>query len=71
MTGLHGTTGRSLRLVRALIEGTALIAGAALGGRVGVGTVAFALLIGPGVQHAVYALGGLAPGDAPPATAPP
>jgi uncharacterized membrane protein YczE len=56
--------------VRALIEGTALIAGAVLGGRIGVGTVAFALLIGPGVQQAVYALGGLAPRDAPDAVPP-
>jgi uncharacterized membrane protein YczE len=58
MTGLHFRTGRSLRLIRGLIEGTALLAGFVLGGRVGVGTVAFALLIGPGVQAAVKALGG-------------
>jgi uncharacterized membrane protein YczE len=50
MTGLHERTGRSLRLVRTCIELTALVAGFALGGKVGVGTVAFALLIGPGVQ---------------------
>jgi uncharacterized membrane protein YczE len=50
MTGLHARTGRSLRLVRTCIELTALAAGFALGGRVGIGTVAFALLIGPGVQ---------------------
>jgi uncharacterized membrane protein YczE len=50
MTGLHRRTGRSLRLVRTCIELSALIAGFALGGTVGVGTVAFALLIGPGVQ---------------------
>jgi uncharacterized membrane protein YczE len=59
MTGLHFRTGRSLRLLRTLIEGTALVAGFALGGRVGVGTLAFALLVGPGVQTAVRALGGL------------
>jgi uncharacterized membrane protein YczE len=59
MTGLHFRTGRSLRLLRTLIEGTALVLGFALGGRVGVGTLAFALLIGPGVQAAVRALGGL------------
>jgi uncharacterized membrane protein YczE len=58
MTGLHFRTGRSLRLLRSLIEGGALVAGALLGGRVGVGTVAFALLVGPGVQAAVKALGG-------------
>ena len=52
MTGLHRRTGRSLRLVRTGIELSALIAGFALGGTVGIGTAAFALLIGPGVQAA-------------------
>jgi uncharacterized membrane protein YczE len=61
MTGLHFKTGRSLRLIRTSIEGTALIAGFLLGGRVGIGTLAFALGVGPGVQAAVHALGGLAP----------
>ena len=50
MTGLSRRTGRSLRLVRTLIEGTALAAGWTLGGTVGIGTVAFALGIGPAVQ---------------------
>ena len=59
MTGLHFRTGRSLRLIRTSIEGSALLIGFALGGRVGIGTVAFALLVGPGVQAAVRALGGL------------
>jgi uncharacterized membrane protein YczE len=59
MTGLHFRTGRSLRLLRTGIEGSALVIGSALGGRVGLGTVAFALLIGPGVQVAVRTLGGL------------
>ncbi len=54
MTGLHARTGRSLRLVRTVIEVSALAGGFALGGTVGVGTVAFALLIGPGVQAAFY-----------------
>jgi uncharacterized protein len=61
MTGLHFRTGLSLRLVRTLIEGSALVVGWLLGGRVGVGTVAFALLVGPAVQTAVRALGGLQP----------
>jgi uncharacterized membrane protein YczE len=61
MTGLHFRTGRSLRLIRTLIEGSALVAGAVLGGRVGVGTVVFALLVGPAVQAAVRGLGGLQP----------
>jgi uncharacterized membrane protein YczE len=58
MTGLHRRTGRSLRLVRGTIEVTAVVVGFALGGTVGVGTVAFALLIGPAVQAGVHALGG-------------
>jgi uncharacterized membrane protein YczE len=58
MTGIHFRTGRSLRLVRTVIEGGALVAGAVLGGRVGLGTVAFALLVGPAVQAAVKAGGG-------------
>ena len=58
MTGLHRRTGRSLRLVRTLIEGTALVGGFLLGGKVGIGTVAFAVLIGPGVQAAVRLLHG-------------
>jgi uncharacterized membrane protein YczE len=58
MTGLHRRTGLSLRLVRACIELSAVAVGFLLGGTVGIGTVAFALLIGPAVQAAVYALGG-------------
>ena len=58
MTGLHRRTGASLRLVRGCIEVTAVALGFALGGTVGVGTVAFALLIGPLVQLFVHRLGG-------------
>ncbi|GAA2774899.1 hypothetical protein [Kitasatospora cinereorecta] len=50
MTGLHRRTGRSIRLIRTLIELTVLTAGVVLGGTVGVGTVAYALAIGPLVQ---------------------
>ena len=56
MTGLHARTGRSLRLVRTMIELSALAAGFLLGGKIGVGTVAFALLIGPGVHAVFYAV---------------
>ncbi|WP_434740983.1 YczE/YyaS/YitT family protein [Micromonospora sp. SH-82] len=42
--------GRSLRLVRTVIEGTALAVGWLLGGTVGLGTVAYALAIGPLAQ---------------------
>jgi uncharacterized membrane protein YczE len=59
MTGLHARTGRSLRLVRAGLEVSVTVAGAALGGTVGVGTLAFALLIGPCVQLFVGLAGGL------------
>ena len=59
MTGLHARTGRSLRLVRTAIEVGVTVAGAALGGTVGVGTLAFALLIGPAVQLFVGWAGGL------------
>jgi uncharacterized membrane protein YczE len=58
MTGLRRRTGLSLRVVRAGIEISAVVVGYLLGGTVGVGTVAFAVLIGPGVQAAVFALGG-------------
>jgi uncharacterized membrane protein YczE len=39
--------GVSLRLVRTSVEVTVLIAGWLLGGTVGIGTLAYALLIGP------------------------
>jgi uncharacterized membrane protein YczE len=47
MTGLVRRTGRSVRLVRTSIELAVLVAGAALGGTVGVGTVVYAISIGP------------------------
>ncbi|MDP5226599.1 MULTISPECIES: hypothetical protein [Arthrobacter] len=50
MTGLSRRTGWSLRLCRTLIEVTVAAIGWALGGVLGVGTVAYALCIGPLVQ---------------------
>ena len=50
MTGLARRTGRSLRLTRTSIEVSVLVGGWALGGTVGIGTVAFALAIGPLAQ---------------------
>ncbi|WP_419993350.1 YczE/YyaS/YitT family protein [Streptomyces boninensis] len=50
MTGLHRRTGRSIRLVRTLIEVAVLAAGFVLGGTVGVGTVLYAVSIGPLAQ---------------------
>jgi len=46
MTGL-AARGRSLRAVRTAIELMVLLAGAALGGTVGIGTLVYALSIGP------------------------
>lgn len=50
MTGLARRTGWSLRLVRTGLEVTVLAIGWALGGAVGIGTLAYALAIGPLVQ---------------------
>lgn len=50
MTGLARRTGRSIRLCRTMIEVTVLGIGWLLGGAVGVGTVVYALAIGPLVQ---------------------
>lgn len=47
MTGLVHRTGRSVRLVRTAVELTVLATGWSLGGTVGVGTVLYALGIGP------------------------
>ncbi|HEX8646294.1 MAG TPA: hypothetical protein VF715_05295 [Thermoleophilaceae bacterium] len=56
MLGLHRRTGRSVRLVRTAIESSAVALGFVLGGTVGLGTLAFALGIGPGVQAALGVL---------------
>ena len=47
MTGLVRRTGRSIRLVRTSLEVTVLVVGFLLGGAVGLGTVVYALAIGP------------------------
>ena len=46
MTGI-ARRGPSIRAARTFIEGSALVIGWLLGGTVGVGTIAFTLLIGP------------------------
>jgi uncharacterized membrane protein YczE len=53
MTGLHKRFGMPIWLVRTAIEGMVLLLGWLLGGSVGLGTVAFALLIGPMVSIAL------------------
>lgn len=50
MTGLHRLTGRSIRLVRTAIEVAVVVTGFLLGGSLGVGTVLYALAIGPLAQ---------------------
>jgi uncharacterized membrane protein YczE len=50
MTGLHRRTGWPIWVVRTGIEVTVLTIGFVLGGQLGVGTLAFALLIGPMVN---------------------
>ncbi len=50
MTGLVRRTGRSIRLVRTVLELSVLAMGWLLGGLVGIGTVLYALAIGPLVQ---------------------
>jgi uncharacterized membrane protein YczE len=47
MTGIHRRTGWPIWVGRSLVELTVLSIGWVLGGNVGLGTVAFALLIGP------------------------
>ena len=50
MTGLARRTGLSLRLVRTALEVAVVVIGLLLGGVLGVGTVAYALAIGPLTQ---------------------
>jgi len=51
MTGLHARTGAPIWLVRGGIEVSVLVIGWLLGGQVGLGTLAEALLIGPLVHR--------------------
>lgn len=50
MTGLHRRTGLSIRLVRTALEVAVVVIGLVLGGAIGIGTVVFALAIGPLTQ---------------------
>ena len=52
MLAIHRTTGVSLRLARGAIEVIVVLIGWLLGGPLGLGTIIFALLIGPSVQWA-------------------
>ncbi len=51
MTGIHLRTGWPISAVRLGIESVVLVLGWLLGGTVGIGTVLFALLIGPSVGY--------------------
>jgi uncharacterized membrane protein YczE len=57
MTGLHRRFGVSIRAARLTLEVSVCVVGVVLGGTFGLGTVAFALLIGPAVQLALEAMG--------------
>jgi len=59
MTGF-AARGHSVRVVRTIIELSALAAGFALGGSVGIGTIAYALSVGP-IVHALLPRLSLAP----------
>ena len=53
MTGIHARTGWKIWIVRTAIEDVVLSIGWLLGGNVGLGTLAFALLIGPMVHRTI------------------
>ena len=63
MTGLHRLTGRPVAGVRAGIELSAVALGAVLGGTIGIGTLAFALLVGPAVAVGLRALSAVPAAD--------
>lgn len=63
MLGLSRRTGWSIHLTRTALEVTVLVAGWLLGGTVGVGTVLFALAIGP-IIHLMSSMTGLEIGRA-------
>jgi uncharacterized membrane protein YczE len=52
-------TGLRIGVMRALIEGSVLVAGFLMGGTIGVGTVLFAALIGPAVEASFWLVGRL------------
>lgn len=60
MTGIHERTGIAVTPVRLSIEVIVLGAGWALGGTVGIGTVLFAVLIGPSVGYGLRLVGWIA-----------
>lgn len=61
MTGLQRISGRPIALVRGILEVSVVALGWLLGGTVGIGTVMFALFIGPAVSHGLYWVARLSP----------
>jgi hypothetical protein len=59
MTGIHRRTGWPVAWIRLGIEVIVLAIGWALGGTVGIGTIAFALFIGPSVGYGLMLVGRL------------
>jgi uncharacterized protein len=57
MTGIHRRTGYPIAAIRATLEVTAAAGGLVLGGTFGVGTIWFALAIGPAVALALRLVG--------------
>jgi uncharacterized protein len=66
---LAARSGRSIRTVRTLVEFTVLALGWAMGGRIGPGTLLFALAIGPAMQWGLR-VSGVPPARAPRASEP-
>jgi uncharacterized membrane protein YczE len=57
MMAFHRRSGRSIRLVRSIIEISVLLIGWLIGGTVGIGTLAFAFGIGPIIQFMFRLIG--------------
>ena len=49
-------SGRRIGVVRTLLEASVVVAGGLLGGKIGIGTIAFALLIGPALEVCFWLL---------------
>ena len=56
MTGLQRMTNKPISLIRAIIEVSVVIVGWYLGGVVGIGTIIFALAIGPFVSFGLFSV---------------
>lgn len=63
MTGLHKRTGWPIWVVRTGLEITVVAVGWSLGGNAGIGTLAFALLVGPLCQYFMRIFAVRMPGD--------